>query len=89
MGMLDCLWTNTWKGGWRLRKCHTSKYNKVVRKWRKVCRTLQKVLLSHGISSTLIGRGCPSVSQFLFSASIGLVWSEYFDRGGHICAFSV
>ena len=65
------------------------KYNKVARKWRKACRTLQKVLLSHGISSTLIGRGCPSVSPFLFSASIGLVWSEYFDRGGHICAFSM
>ena len=65
------------------------KYNKVVRKWRKACRTLQKVLLLHGFSSTLINRGCPSVSQFLFSASIGLVWSEYLDRSGHICAFSV
>ena len=63
--------------------------NKVVRKWRKACHTLQKVLLSHGISSTLIGREFPSISQFLFLASIGLVWSECLDRGGHSCAFSV
>ena len=40
------------------------KYDEVVRKWRKTRRTLQKVLLSHGISSTFIGRGCPSVNSF-------------------------
>ena len=44
------------------------KYNKVVRKWRKACRTLLNVLLSHGISSTFIVRGCPSFCPFLFSA---------------------
>ena len=44
------------------------KYNKVVRKRRKACRTLLNVLLPHGISSTFIVRGCSSFSPFLFSA---------------------
>ena len=44
------------------------KYDKIARKWRKACRTLRKVLLSHSTNSTFIGRGCPSVSPFLFLA---------------------